>query len=128
MVWGDPTSGKTCGIPRASPGMSSTEYSEIGPYLYAGLSVNTNTSNFLNGVYLIISTGGFGMQIEFFFTCRGCGGDVRVPWDTSHSGEPVELRCSSSKCGHVSGELMPDYADQATARRPCRCWTSPWSF
>jgi len=33
------------------------------------------------------------MQIEFWFTCRECGADVRVPWDTSHSGEPVELKC-----------------------------------
>jgi len=47
------------------------------------------------------------MQIEFFFTCRECGADVRVSWDTSHFGEPVELKCSSSRCGHVSGELTP---------------------
>lgn len=51
------------------------------------------------------------MQIEIFFTCRECGGDTRITWDTSHSGDldPVELRCSSSKCGHVSGELTPAY-------------------
>ena len=24
--------------------------------------------------------------------------------------EPVELQCSSSRCGHVSGELRPGYA------------------
>jgi len=43
------------------------------------------------------------MQIEFFFTCRECGADTRLVWDTSHSGEPEELKCSSYKCGHVSG-------------------------
>jgi len=28
-----------------------------------------------------------------------------------HSGDrgPVELKCSSSRCGHVSGELLPGY-------------------
>jgi len=52
------------------------------------------------------------MQIEFWFTCRECGGDTRIAWDTSHSGdrEPVELKCSSSRCGHVSGELWLGYA------------------
>jgi len=49
------------------------------------------------------------MQITFEFTCRDCGADTRVAWDTSHSGEPVELKCSSSRCGHVSGELLPAY-------------------
>ena len=49
------------------------------------------------------------MQIEFQFTCRECGADTRITWDTSHSGEPEELKCSSSKCGHVSGELTPGY-------------------
>jgi len=49
------------------------------------------------------------MQIEFQFTCRECGADTRVAWDTSHSGEPVELRCSSSRCGHISEELLPGY-------------------
>jgi len=59
------------------------------------------------------------MQIEFFFTCRECGGDVRVSWDTSHSGEPVELRCSSSRCGHVSGELAPGYVYREEHRPSC---------
>jgi len=49
------------------------------------------------------------MLIEFQFTCRECGADVRVPWDTSHFGAPVKLECSSSRCGHVSGELTPGY-------------------
>jgi len=51
------------------------------------------------------------MQIEFFFTCRECGGDTRIIWDTSHSGDrdSVELHCSSSRCGHVSGELRPGF-------------------
>ena len=55
------------------------------------------------------------MQIEFFFTCRECGADVRVPWDTKDV-EPVELRCSSSRCGHVSGELTPGYVFRAEHR------------
>jgi len=47
------------------------------------------------------------MQIAFVFTCRECGlDDVRVRWDSSHD-EPVELRCPH--CGHVSGELTPNY-------------------
>jgi len=52
------------------------------------------------------------MQIEFWFSCRECGADTRIPWDTSHSGDrdPVELKCSSSRCGHVSGELRLGYA------------------
>ncbi len=50
------------------------------------------------------------MQIEFFFTCRECGADVRLLWDTGRElGDPVELKCSSSRCGHVSGELRPGY-------------------
>jgi len=51
------------------------------------------------------------MQIEFWFTCRECGGDTRISWDTSHSGDqdPVDLKCSSSRCGHVSGELATAY-------------------
>jgi len=49
------------------------------------------------------------MQIEFFFSCRECGADTRITWDTSHSGEPVELKCSSTRCGYVSGELLPAY-------------------
>jgi len=49
------------------------------------------------------------MQIEFWFSCRECGADTRIIWDTSHSGEPEELKCSSSRCGHVSGELTPRY-------------------
>jgi len=50
------------------------------------------------------------MQIEFFFTCRECGADTRIHWDTVQElGEPVELKCSSSRCGHVSGELRPGY-------------------
>jgi len=52
------------------------------------------------------------MQIEFFFTCRECGADVRVLWDTAREldAEPVELKCSSNRCAHVSGELRPGYA------------------
>jgi len=46
------------------------------------------------------------MQIEFSFSCRECGEDARVRWDTSHE-VPVELFCSA--CRHVSGELSPAY-------------------
>jgi len=51
------------------------------------------------------------MQIEFFFTCRECGGDTRILWDTAREldAEPVELKCSSNRCAHVSGELRPGY-------------------
>jgi len=51
------------------------------------------------------------MQIEFFFTCRECGGDTRILWDTAREldAELVELKCSSSRCCHVSGELRPGY-------------------
>jgi len=31
------------------------------------------------------------MQIEFQFSCRECGADTRITWDTSHSGELEEL-------------------------------------
>jgi len=47
------------------------------------------------------------MLIEFHFSCRECGEDVYVRWDTSHV-VPVELFCSA--CRHVSGELTVDYA------------------
>ena len=50
------------------------------------------------------------MQIEFWFSCRECQADSHVSWDTARElGEPVELKCSSSRCGHVSGELSPAY-------------------
>jgi len=51
------------------------------------------------------------VQIEFFFTCRECGAYTRVLWDTAREldAEPVKLECSSSRCGHVSGELAPGY-------------------
>jgi len=51
------------------------------------------------------------VQIEFFFTCRECGADTRILWDTSHSGDRdfVQLKCSSSRCGHVSGKLHLSY-------------------
>jgi len=51
------------------------------------------------------------MQIEFFFTCRECGAYTRVLWDTAREldAELVKLECSSSRCGHVSGELRPGY-------------------
>jgi len=53
------------------------------------------------------------MQIEFSFTCRECGEDARVRWDTSHA-VPVELFCSA--CRHVSGELSLAYAFRAEHR------------
>ena len=51
------------------------------------------------------------MQIELCFICRECGGDTRILWDTARELdiEPVKLECSSSRCGHVSGELTPGY-------------------
>jgi len=58
---------------------------------------------FAVGVVDISDVPGF-MRIEFSFTCRECGEDVRVRWDTSHE-VPVELFCSA--CRHVSGELSP---------------------
>lgn len=51
------------------------------------------------------------MQIEFVFSCRECGADSHILWDTAQevSDAAVELKCSSSRCGHVSGELRPGY-------------------
>jgi len=51
------------------------------------------------------------MQITFEFTCRDCGADTRILWDTAMEGDgAVELQCSSSRCGHVSGELRLGYS------------------
>jgi len=53
------------------------------------------------------------MGIDFKFTCRECGVDVRVHYDTRQVG-PVELVCS--ECKHVSGELAPNYVFRAEHR------------
>lgn len=50
------------------------------------------------------------MQIEFVFSCRECGADSHILWDTAQElGDAVVLKCSSWKCHHVSGELRPGY-------------------
>ena len=60
------------------------------------------------------------MQILISFTCRSCGGENEIHWDTDWSGDSIRgpgsyeesygvvpLRCNY--CPHVSGLLKPGY-------------------
>lgn len=49
------------------------------------------------------------MRVRFIFTCRECGGDTEINWDTSGDGQVVPLTCQSRLCGHTSGEVTPEY-------------------